>query len=160
MEKENTIEQPTEVTDVAAEPAAETETAPKPNRKRRTKAEIEADAKKAAGKAKRTAKKAVAAAKKAGGEALDTVSKAAKPAVTKGVQAAEKVTKPRIPTPEIVVQYSGTDIGTSALTDAAVAQFRAVKKRAAIKDIKLYIKPEENAAYFVINGDFTGKVDF
>ena len=91
---------------------------------------------------------------------MDTVANAAKQAVEEGSQAAEKVAKPRIPTPEIIVQYSGNDIGTSALTDAAVAQFRAVKKRTAIKDIKLYIKPEENAAYFVINGDFTGKVDF
>ena len=35
-----------------------------------------------------------------------------------------------------------------------------VKKCAVIKDIKFYIKPEERTAYFVINGDFTGKVDF
>lgn len=161
MEKEKIVEQPIEAAPTAPETeTAETETAPKQKRKRRTKAEIEADAKKAAEKAKRAAKKAVGAAKKAGGEALDTVASAAKPVVEKGAHAAEKVTKPRIPTPEIVVQYSGTEIGTSALTDAAVAHFRAVEKRAAVKDIKLYIKPEENAAYFVINGDFTGKVDF
>ena len=145
MEKEKINDQPAEVTPAVAEPVAEAATAPKQRRKRRTKAEIEADAKKAAAKAKRAAKKAASTAKQA---------------VEEGAQVAEKVTKPRIPTPEIVVQYSGSDIGASALTDAAVAQFKAVKKRTAIKDIKLYIKPEENAAYFVINGDFTGKVDF
>ena len=156
MEEERIIDQTAE----AAEPAAETEPAPKKRRKRRTKAEIEADAKKAAEKAKRDAKKAAAAAKKAAGEALDTVANTAKKAVEEGAQAAEKIAKPRIPTPEIVVQYSGAEVGVSSLTETAVAQFRAVKKRAAIKDIKLYVKPEENAAYFVINGDFTGKVDF
>ena len=145
MEKEKINDQPAEVTPVVAEPVAEASAAPKQKRKRRTKAEIEAEAKKAAAKAKRVAKKAATAAKQA---------------VEEGAQAAEKVTKPRIPTPEIIVQYSGTDIGTSALTEAAAAQFRAVNKRAAIKNIKLYIKPEEHAAYFVINGDFTGKVDF
>ena len=156
MEEERIVDQTAE----AAEPAAETEPAPKKRRKRRTNAEIEADAKKAAEKAKRDAKKAAAAAKKAAGDALDTVANAAKQAVEEGAQAAEKITKPRIPTPEIVVQYSGADIEAAALTEAAVAQFRAVKKRAGIKDIKLYVKPEERAAYFVINGDFTGKVDF
>ena len=160
MEEEKVIDQTAEAAPIAAEPAAEAAPAPKPRRKRRTKAEMEADAKKAAEKAKRDAKKAAAAAKKAAGEALDTVANAARQAVEEGAQVAEKVAKPRIPAPEIVVQYSGGEIGTAALTEAAVAQFRAVKKRAGIKAIQLYVKPEEHAAYFVINGDFTGKVDF
>ena len=153
MEEERIIDQ-------VAEPAAETEPAPKKRRKRRTKAEIEADAKKAAEKAKRDAKKATAAAKKAAGEALDTVANVAKQAVEEGAQVAGRVAKPRIPVPEIVVQYSGAEIDASTLTEAAVAQFRTVKKRTGIKDIKLYVKPEEHAAYYVINDDFTGKVDF
>lgn len=28
-----------------------------------------------------------------------------------------------------------------------------------IKDLNLYIKPEENAAYYVINDDISGKID-
>ena len=28
-----------------------------------------------------------------------------------------------------------------------------------MKDVKIYLKPEEFAAYYVINGDTTGKVD-
>ena len=160
MEEERIIDQAAETVPEAAGPAAETETAPKKRRKRRTKAEIEADAKKAAEKAKRDARKAAAAAKKAAGEALDTVANVAKQAVEEGAQVAGKVARPRIPVPEIVIQYSGAEIDTSALTEAAVAQFRTVKKRAGIKDIKLYVKPEERAAYFVINGDFNGKVDF
>lgn len=171
MDEEKTVDQTTEAEVISApeaaetapavaEPAAEGAPAPKQRRKRRTKAEIEADKKKAEAKAKRAAKKAAAAAEKAAGEALDTVAKAAKQVVDEGAQAAEKITRPRIPTPEIVVQYSGIEVGASALTDAAVAQFRAVKKRAKISDIKIYVKPEEHAAYFVINGDFTGKVDF
>lgn len=142
------------------QPVEKTASAPKPRRKRRTKAEIEADAKKAAAKAKRDAKKAAAATKKVAGDAMDTVAKAAKKAVGEGAQAAEKITNSLIPAPEIVLQYSGAEIEASTLADAAVAQFRAAKKRAKIKDIKLYIKPEENAAYFVINGVFNGKVDF
>lgn len=123
--------------------------APAKQKKRRTKAELEADAKKAA-----------SVAKKAAGEALDTVAKAAKKAVGEGAQAAEKLVRPQIPAPEIVIQYSGAEIGASALTDAAAAQFKEAHKRARIRDIKLYIKPEERAAYYVINGSFNGKVDF
>ena len=33
-----------------------------------------------------------------------------------------------------------------------------VKRRKDLKDIKIYIKPEENKAYYVINGDITGSV--
>ena len=138
-----------ETASVSAEAAVEAEPAPKPKRKRRTKAEIEAEAKKAAAKAKRDAKKAAKAAEKAVEDAVEG-----------GAKAVERISRARIPAPEIVVQYSGTEVETAALTDAAVAQFRAAKKRAGIKEIKLYVKPEDRAAYFVINGDFSGKVDF
>lgn len=160
MAEEKINAQASEAAPATAQPTGETASAPKPRRKRRTKAEIEADAKKAAAKAKRGAKKAASTAKKAAGEALDTVSKAAKKAAGEGAQAAEKLATSLIPSPEIVVQYSGAEIEASTLTDAAVTQFRAAKKRARIKDIKLYIKPEEHAAYFVINGSFSGKVNF
>ena len=105
-------------------------------------------------------KKAAAAAKNAAGGALDTAAKAAKKTVEGGARAAEKITNSLIPAAEIVLQYSGAEIEAATLADAAVAQFRAAKKRARIKDIKLYLKPEERAAYYVINGSFSGKVDF
>ena len=154
MEEEKIIDQTTEAATTTEEPVAEP--APKKRRKRRTKTEIEADAKAAAEKAKQAAKKAAATAKRA----EKKVERAAKQVVEEGTQTVERVVKPRIPTPAIVVQYSGAEIDTSTLTETAVAQFRMVKKRAGIRDIKLYVKPEENAAYFVINGDFTGKIDF
>ena len=28
-----------------------------------------------------------------------------------------------------------------------------------MKDVKIYLKPEESAAYYVVNGDTTGKID-
>ena len=139
-----------------AEPVAEHEAPKKARRKRRTKAEIEADAKKAAAKAKRDAKKAAAAAEKVAATAVQ----ATKDAVVEGRQVAEKISRTRVPVPEIVVQYAGDEIGTAALTDAAVAQFKSSHKRAKITEIKLYVKPEDHAAYYVINGDFSGKIDF
>ena len=139
-----------------AEVAAEPEAQKKTRRKRRTKAEIEADAKKAAAKAKRDAKKAAAAAEKVAATAVQ----ATKDAVAEGKQVAEKLSRTRVPVPEIVVQYAGDEIGTAALTDAAVAQFKSSHKRTKITEFKLYVKPEDRAAYYVINGDFSGKIDF
>ena len=46
-----------------------------------------------------------------------------------------------------------------ALVEAAKAQFKAAHKRTPITSLKLYLKPEENAAYYVINEKDTGKVD-
>ena len=33
------------------------------------------------------------------------------------------------------------------------------KKESAITSLDIYVKPEENAAYYVINGNFAGKVE-
>ena len=159
MAKEKINTQTAEAASAAAGPAGKAVSAPVKQKTRRTKAEIEADAKKAAATAKRSAKKAATAAKQAAGEALDTVAKAAKKAAGEGAQAAEKISNSLIPAPEVVLQYSGAEVAASSLADAAVAQFKAAKKRARIREIKLYLKPEERAAYFVINGSFSGKVD-
>ena len=37
---------------------------------------------------------------------------------------------------------------------------RWAKKAGDLKDIKLYVKPEEFAAYYVINEEITGSIDF
>ena len=62
--------------------------------------------------------------------------------------------------PEVVIQYQDSEANVTALIDAAKEDFRTVKKRMRITDMKLYVKPEEHAAYYVINGEFNGKVSF
>ena len=47
-----------------------------------------------------------------------------------------------------------------ALTEAAKADFRQVKKRTPITDLKLYIKPEERVAYYVVNEKYNGSVSY
>ena len=61
---------------------------------------------------------------------------------------------------QVYVQFQDTEVEVGALMEAARAAFREVKKRTAINDMKLYIKPEEKAAYYVINEKFAGKVDY
>ena len=62
--------------------------------------------------------------------------------------------------PELVLQYGGADTKTDDLVDAAIADFRNIKKRTPITSMKLYIKPEESTAYYVINEQYEGKVTF
>ena len=62
--------------------------------------------------------------------------------------------------PYLCVQYEDVEADVDSLVEAAKAEFRKEKKRTPIKELKLYIKPEERAAYFVINESFSGKVDF
>ena len=61
---------------------------------------------------------------------------------------------------QIYIQFQDTEIEIDALKEAVRAAFREEKKRTAIKDLKLYIKPEEKTAYYVINEKFAGKVDY
>ena len=60
--------------------------------------------------------------------------------------------------PELIVQYQGSDVDMSALVEAAKADFHQTKKRTLITSMKLYFKPEEKAAYYVINESFEGKI--
>ena len=60
--------------------------------------------------------------------------------------------------PELIVQYQGSDVDMSALVEAAKADFHQTKKRTLITSMKLYFKPEENAAYYVINESYEGKI--
>lgn len=62
--------------------------------------------------------------------------------------------------PVLLVQYQGLEVNMADLVEAAKADFRSTKKRALITDLKLYIKPEERVAYYVINETYNGKVPF
>lgn len=103
---------------------------------------------------KETAEKAKTVAKKAGARtksAAKKVTEAAKAESHK--RAASKIEK------KVVLQYQGREVEEAALVEAATAAFKENSK-AIIKTVELYLKPEENAAYYVINGSFTGKIDF
>ena len=62
--------------------------------------------------------------------------------------------------PELFMQYQGGEIDISVLAESAKADFRAAKKRTLITGLKLYIKPEERAAYYVVNEKYEGKITF
>lgn len=111
--------------------------------------------------AKEVAKEAVKEAPKA--EVKEEAKKApakkapAKKAATK--TAAPKATKAAKEETELFVQYAGNEASTADIIAKVKAAYVAEgHKESAIKAIKLYIKPEEYAAYYVINDKASGKV--
>lgn len=60
--------------------------------------------------------------------------------------------------PELILQYQGGETDMTALAETAKADFHSTRKRTLVTSLKLYIKPEEGAAYYVINGKYNGKI--
>lgn len=93
---------------------------------------------------------------------------AAKKTTTRKTTAAKKTTtktaakttaaKKAEPVTEVYVQYWGKEIHTSEVADRIKKIWTEDmgKKASDLKDLKIYIKPEDNGAHYVINGDVTG----
>ena len=62
--------------------------------------------------------------------------------------------------PEVIVQFQESETFIDALVEAAKADFHKTKKRTLVTAMKLYVKPEEHMAYYVINEGYEGKVPF
>lgn len=60
--------------------------------------------------------------------------------------------------PEIFVQYQGGETNMDVLVEAVKEAFHAEKKRTLITSLKMYVKPEEHTAYYVVNETFEGKI--
>lgn len=58
----------------------------------------------------------------------------------------------------LYVQYQGGEFNMAGIVEAAKAEFKAATKKSRISSLKIYLKPEEHAAYYVINDDFQGQV--
>lgn len=89
----------------------------------------------------------------------EEVKKAA-PAAAKKVAAKAKkaVAKKDIKT-EIVLQYGEKEVNTKEIVAAVKKEWTKAKHKVSeIKSMELYLKPEDYAVYYVINGDTTGKI--
>lgn len=71
---------------------------------------------------------------------------------------AEEKAKAENMKPEVYVQYQDSEAEMFALIDAVKDAFRQQKKRTLITELKIYVKPEEHMAYYVVNGSFTGNI--
>ncbi|MCC8168266.1 MAG: DUF6465 family protein [Clostridiales bacterium] len=60
----------------------------------------------------------------------------------------------------LILQYGDNETEIGQIEDKVKAQFVAEGHRAGtIKTLNIYIKPEDYAAYYVINDKFSGRVD-
>ena len=112
--------------------------------------------------AKAVAKMAEPTVKKVRRKAEPTVKKVRRktePAVKKAEKAIKETSRKATAAlvPEVFVQWNGQEAGCAELVEKAKADFKAQNK-GAIRSCKLYIKPEDGAAYYVINGK-SGKID-
>lgn len=118
------------------------------------KKEVVAEVKEAAKEVKAPAKKAVAEkkapAKKVAAEKKETVKKA--PAAKK--ETVKKVAKAAV----VTLEYKGNAYTEASLVQSAkdVWVYDLGKDLKDFKSVELYVKPEENTVYYVINKEVTG----
>ena len=105
-------------------------------------------AEQAAPEKKAPAKKTAAAKKTA-----EKKAPAAKKSAEKKAVAAKKPAKKIAPVVRTILQVNGKDYDISGMAEKALKSYKSVHKRKVVTDFALYVKPEENAAYFTINGE-------
>ena len=62
------------------------------------------------------------------------------------------------PKETVKVQFGGEEYDFPTTKKAVEADYKS-KFKGKVKTIEIYIKPEDKAAYYVINGDFSDKVE-
>ena len=79
---------------------------------------------------------------------------------TAGLSVAQAAPKKEELKPEVFIQFQGQEAVVADVIEKAKKQFEADGHRASsIKSIQVYLKPEEYAAYYVINQKHAGRVD-
>ncbi|NCB93508.1 MAG: DNA-binding protein [Clostridia bacterium] len=150
-----TISKPETVKEAEVKPVVEKPVAAKPAAAKATTVKTEAPK---APTAKAEAPKAPAAKKveapKAPAAKAPAKTAAKAPAKTAAKKAPAK-------TQEIYLQYAGKEILDKDLVEKAKAVWTKDlgNKIKDLNDLKIYVKPEESAAYYVFNGDVTGSFD-
>ncbi|MGN0622787.1 MAG: DUF6465 family protein, partial [Oscillospiraceae bacterium] len=87
-----------------------------------------------------------------------TEAKSEKKAAEKKAPAKKAAAKPEAKKETVVLQFAGKEINVDAIVESAKADFKANNK-GCVRKLDVYVKPEDNAAYYVVNGKTEGKVD-
>ena len=122
------------------------------------KADVKKDVKAAGEKVKKEAKAAETKAKKAVKAAETKVKKDVKAVETKAKKAA-KAAEAKVAKVNTFVQFAGMECSVADVEAKALEAFKAQHNGAAVKSMTVYVKPEDHAAYYVVNDEFTGKVE-
>ena len=62
------------------------------------------------------------------------------------------------PVETVKVQFGGDEYDFAEIKKAVEADYKS-KFKGKVKTIEFYIKPEDKAVYYVINGDFSDKIE-
>ena len=111
----------------------------------------------AAAKAAVESVKAAVAAEpvKAVEETAAAVTEEKKPAAKKPAAKKPAAKKPAAPESKVVVQIGGSEVNTDELVEKA----KIASEVKSIKKVDVYVKPEVNKVYYVVNGDTFGDFD-
>lgn len=123
-------------------------------------AEKKAAVKETAEKVAETVKTEAAAVKEAAKKGTKAVKKTAKAGTAAAKKTVKKVAeKAEAAKKEVVfVEFGEKQIDVDTIIANAKADFKANNK-GVVRNIKVYVKPEDNAAYYVVNGKVDGKVE-
>lgn len=99
---------------------------------------------------KETAEKKAAPAKK---EAAPKKEAAKKEAAPRKAAAPKKAAAKKEAVSSVVIEYAGKQIVAKEVLEAAKNAYESLNKGVEINTIEIYVKPEENAAYYVVNGE-------
>lgn len=81
-------------------------------------------------------------------------AEAKKEEAPKKAPAAKKAPAKKVePKASVIIEYAGNQIVAKDVLAAATKAFKASNKGVTIKTIEVYVKPEENVAYYVVNGE-------
>lgn len=100
-------------------------------------------------KAKKAVEKTVNTAK----QAVEKTAKTAKKTAEKTIKTAKKAAKKTEPKCNMFVELWGRQIEMNQIKDTAIRAYKKAHRGVQIKNVELYIKPEDGAAYYVVNGD-------
>ena len=125
--------------------------------------DVKTAVKESASEVKAAVTEKTAAVKEAVEEKAAETKETAKPAREKkpsrAAKKAAKAAKEELK-PEVFIQYQGNEAIVADVIEKAKNEFVADGHRASsIKSLQVYLKPEEFAAYYVINQKFAGRVD-
>lgn len=84
-----------------------------------------------------------------------------KPVETKAEEVKAPVKKAPVKTQEVYVQFGGKEISVKDLTEKVkdIWTKELGNKVKDMADVKVYVKPEENTAYYVVNGEVSGSME-
>ena len=94
---------------------------------------------------------------RAGKTAAKKVVDSAVAEVENAVETVKKVRASRSVAPVVYVQYGEAEYDVNAVVEAVKADY-SNNGGSAVKELRVYIKPEDGAAYYVVNGS-EGKID-